>query len=213
MCWNSEVSLNTFLFSSFVLGLIIYNNTFTKYKIRELNNIWIYLFFASFIFMQLIEFFIWRNIDNKFYNKMFSITATLLLLVQPIFSILIISNKKIKQILLSIYLLLALPYSIWKFSTENIHSIISKSGHLQWIFFKTSPIILLMWLFFLLFPLFYEKLWGGCLFGMFLLSISYYTYMNDRTFGSMWCWIINFIFIYYAGYLLFYLPYVENQGL
>ena len=58
MCWNEHVSLNTFLFSSFVLLLIIYNNLFTKYKIQELNNTFVYLFIASFVVMQLIEFFI-----------------------------------------------------------------------------------------------------------------------------------------------------------
>jgi hypothetical protein len=58
MCWNASVSLNTFLFSIFILLLIVYNNSFTQYKIQDLNNIWIYLFLASFIFMQLIEFFI-----------------------------------------------------------------------------------------------------------------------------------------------------------
>ncbi len=68
MCWNQHVSLNTFLFSSFILILIIYNNKYTQYKIKELNNVWIYVFFFSFISMQLIEFFIWRNINNK-YNK------------------------------------------------------------------------------------------------------------------------------------------------
>jgi len=30
MCWNAEVSLNTFAFSTFVLGMIIYNNTYTQ---------------------------------------------------------------------------------------------------------------------------------------------------------------------------------------
>ena len=41
MCWNEHVSLNTFLFSSFVLLLIIYNNYYTKYKIKELHSPWI----------------------------------------------------------------------------------------------------------------------------------------------------------------------------
>ena len=73
MCWNEHVSLNTFLFSSFILLLIIYNNAYTKYKIEELNNINIYIFLASIIFIQLIEFFIWRNMNNKYYNNFFSI--------------------------------------------------------------------------------------------------------------------------------------------
>ena len=97
MCWNASVSLNTFLFSSFILGLIIYNNLFTKYKIQHLNNIWAYLFLSSFILMQLIEFFIWKNINNKFYNNIFSICATLLLIIQPIISIMIITNIKITR--------------------------------------------------------------------------------------------------------------------
>ena len=70
MCWNSEVSLNTFAFSTFVLGMIIYNNAYTQYKIPELNNIWVYLLLFSVISMQLVEFFVWRNIDNKYYNHL-----------------------------------------------------------------------------------------------------------------------------------------------
>ena len=100
MCWNEHVSLNTFLFSSFVLALIVYNNSYTKYKIQELNNTWMYIFIASFVFMQLIEFFIWKNINNKFYNNAFSIIATLLLLLQPIASIMILSNIQLRNILL-----------------------------------------------------------------------------------------------------------------
>ena len=44
MCWNQHVSLNTFIFSMFVLLLIAYNNEYTQYKIPELNNIVIYYF-------------------------------------------------------------------------------------------------------------------------------------------------------------------------
>ena len=105
MCWNENVSLNTFLFSGFVLMLIIYNNSFTKYKIPELNNKWMYLFIASFVFMQLLEFFIWRNINNAFYNNLFSIFAVLLLFIQPIASIMLITNMQIRKSLLMIYLL------------------------------------------------------------------------------------------------------------
>ena len=61
MCWNQYVSLNTFLFSTFILLLIFYNNKYSIYKIKELNNIYAYFFLMSFITMQLIEFFIWKN--------------------------------------------------------------------------------------------------------------------------------------------------------
>ena len=207
MCWNEHVSLNTFIFSIFVLLLIMYNNAYTQYKIQGINNVWIYLFLASFIFMQLIEFFIWRNINNKFYNHIFSIIATTLLIIQPICSLMLISQKELRNNLLIAYLSLAIPYSIYKFSTKNIHTVISKSGHLRWKFFESSPIILLFWLFFFLVGLMYNKFWIGFGFGFIILCISYYNYNNDHTIASMWCWAVNSVMIYYAFYLLIYLPF------
>ena len=211
MCWNEAVSLNTFLFSSFVLTLIIYNNSFTKYKIQELNNKWFILFIIAFITMQLIEFFIWRNINNKFYNNIFSILATVLLIIQPIISIMIISNVQIRNLLLISYLLLAIPFSIYQFSVNHIHSVIGKSGHLKWEFFHTTPIIMFMWLFFFLFSFVYEKKWYGLSFGLITLIINYINYKNDNTMWSMWCWSVNSIMIYYAIYLLIYLPFIEKM--
>ena len=213
MCWNENVSLNTFLFSGFILALIIYNNAFTKYKIQELNDKWVYLFFASFIFMQLIEFFIWRNINNKFYNNIFSIAATLLLLAQPLVSIMILKNIEIRNLLIYSYLLLAIPFSIYKFSTNDIYSSISKNGHLRWNFFDISPVIWVVWLFFFLFSFSYEKQWFGVIFGLVTLFITVINYKNDNTVGSMWCWSVNSMMIYYAIYLLIYLPFLEKMNI
>jgi len=213
MCWNEHISLNTFLFSSFVLLLITYNNLFTKYKIREFNNPFVYLMFASFIFMQLIEFFIWRNINNKFYNNIFSIMAILLLLLQPIASIMMLSNIQLRNILLFLYLLLAIPFSIYKFSTKHIHSVVSKSGHLVWNFFEANPVISITWLFFAIFSFIYEKKWVGTMFAIVALIIAFINYNNDNTVWSMWCWIVNSVMIYYAIYLLIYLPFLEKSNI
>ena len=174
MCWNQEVSLNTFLFSVFTLILIMYNNAFTQYKIQELNNIWIYAFMSSVIFMQFIEFFIWRNIDNTYYNHIFSIIAAALIMIQPIFSIMILSNTILRNILLGVYLLLSIPYSIYQFLTKNIHTKIGSTGHLRWKFFHNTPITFMIWLFFFLFSFIYEKKWMGVAIGFILLCISYY---------------------------------------
>jgi len=210
MCWNQQVSLNTFLFSIFVLLLIIYNNTFTQYKIVDLQNPWMYLFFASFIFMQLIEFFIWRNVDNKFYNNTFSTMAALLIFFQPVASLMLLSNVTLRNVLLIIYIVTATPYFIYKFLTKTMHSTVSKKGHLNWLFFENTSLLFVLWLFFFLFSLFYERKWSGFFFGVILLCISYYNYANDQTVGSMWCWVVNSIMIYYAVYLLLYLPFCEK---
>ena len=216
MCWNKEISLNTFIFSSFVLGLIIYNNKYTQYKIHELNNVWVYIFFISFILMQLIEFFIWRNINTPIYNRFFTILATLLLLAQPIATNLLITNKIVQKSMLFIYMICMVPFAIYKFMTKKINSTVSDLGHLQWnmlLDYKNNEdsLITILWFIFFLFPLFYQGNIFGFLFGFITLLIVVYNYIKDNTIGSMWCWVVNSIMIYYVIYLLFYLPFF-NRG-
>lgn len=213
MCWNENVSLNTFLFCSSILALIMYNNYFTKYKIHEFNNIWVYLFFASVILMQLIEFFIWKNINNPFYNNIFSICATLLLIIQPVASMMILQNKQLRNILIGVYLLGTIPYSIYKFYTVHVNTVVGESGHLRWKFFQVPTIALMAWLFFLLFSFVYEKRWSTLIFGLSTLLVSYINYKKDNTTWSMWCWSLNSIMIYYAVYLLIYLPFREKMNI
>ena len=165
MCWNSEVSLNTFIFSLFVLLLIMYNNAYTKYKIPILNHFWVYAFFISFISMQLIEYFLWTNIKNPYYNNIFSICATILLLFQPITTIMLINNESLKKYMLIIYLILTIPFAIYRFSAKKIISTVTKKGHLYWDFLLytnySENIYFLIWLFFFLFSFFYNQTYGG----------------------------------------------------
>ena len=120
MCWNEHVSLNTFLFSSFVLLLIFYNNTYTQYKIKDFNSLGVYLFFISFISMQLIEFFIWRNINNAFYNHIFSTMAAMLIFIQPIITLMLLPDILLRNYLLVMYSVVFIPYFTYKFITNNI---------------------------------------------------------------------------------------------
>jgi hypothetical protein len=170
--------------------------------------------------MQLIEFFIWRNIDNKFYNHIFSTMAAALIFFQPLASLMLLSNVSLRNTLLIIYITTATPYFIYKMLTKTMHSTVSKKGHLNWgfsdlngVFFGKTLFAFVCWLFFFLFSLFYERKWSGFFFGLILLITSYYNYTNDQTVGSMWCWIVNSIMIYYAVYLLLYLPFCEKKEL
>ena len=212
MCWNEHVSLNTFLFSSFVLLLILYNNTYTQYKIKYFDSVWIYLFFVSFISMQLVEVFIWRNIDNKLYNHIFSTMAAMLIFIQPIVSLMILSNIPLRNKLLVAYLVVFIPYFAYMFITNQMKSSISNKGHLIWWFLGPNMLLLFGWVFFFLFSFIYTQTFYGFLFGAVLLCISFYNYYNDKTIGSMWCWVVNSVMIYYAFYLLFYLPFFEKNN-
>ena len=210
MCWNAEVSLNTFIFSISVLLLIL----FSKNKIAEFDSIWMYIFFFSFISMQLIEYFIWKNINNKYYNNLFSIMATLLLIWLPVTTLMCIKgNDILKWILLLIYLIIVGPFTIYKFMTKNIYSKISPMHHLHWDFLtnKKEFYYWSVWMFFFLFSFLYNLELVGLIFGVILLLIMIYNYKTDGTIGSMWCWIVNSIMLYYAAYLLIYLPLIQIQ--
>jgi len=230
MCWNSEVSLNTFLFSSFVLILVIYNNNYTQYKIVGFNDLWIYILAGSVISMQLVEFFIWRNINNSFYNNIFSAMGSFLIYFHPFASLMLIKDNPIlrfRMILLyfvflisnfGINLLFHSNQNLKSFFTNYFSSVISKNEHLKWNYLDNKDILhfIFTWgiyLFFFLFSSFYNKKYFIPFFAFILLLIMFYFYSKDGTVGSMWCWIINLFSIYFAVYLLFYLPYKEKMSI
>jgi len=133
--------------------------------------------------------------------------------MQPVFSLMVLSNISLRNILLTTYLLPGIPYIIYKTFTNDIHTAISKSGKLRWYFFEASPLLVIIWTFYLLFAIVYEKYFMGILFGIGLLGLTYYNYKNDETYASMWCWIANSIMIYYAFYLLIVLPFYEKNSI
>jgi hypothetical protein len=206
MCWNKDVSLNTFVFSSFVLLLILYNNKYSIYKIKEFENTWFCLFTFSVFLVQLVEYFLWIYLNNKYYNYILTICIFLLISIfQPIFAIMLIPYKKIKYITLGTYLLLLFLLIIIN-KKHEIKSIKSKNGHLNWIFTNYNY-KLLFYCFFIFFSLFLYKYYIGLFFAISLLLICLYNYYHDLSVGSMWCWMINIVAIYYILYLLFFLPF------
>ena len=65
----------------------------------------------------------------------------------------------------------------------------------------------------LLFSFVYEKKWFGFMFALITLFISFLNYRKDNTMWSMWCWSVNSMMIYYAIYLLIYLPFLEKNDI
>lgn len=213
MCWNQYVSLNTFVFSAFALLLIVYNNKYSPYKIEELNSVYAYFFLMSFFTMQLIEFFLWRNLNNKELNKLFSILGASLLLLQPVASLMLLKDIDLRNKMLMIYSIPAFSYFIYKVTTRDFLTEVTRSGHLKWDWIHLNgnkQILFIGWLFFLFFSILYNKLYLGFAYTVALLLISLYSYTKEGSFGSLWCWSINSVMLFYVIKLLVILPYKEH---
>lgn len=211
MCWNEAVSLNTFAFSTFVLALIVYNNAYTRYKIESFQNPYMVLFAFSIISIQLVEAFIWRNVNDAFYNHVFSCAAAFLLLIQPALSLMLIRDATVRYRMVAAYLAMAVPYTVYQFIETNIRTVVSPAGHLLWKFFDNSPkpgilLVWAVWLLFFLFGFVYNGLVVGFCFSVVVLLIAAYNFYTDRTVGSLWCWLANSFMLLAAAYLLLWLP-------
>lgn len=208
MCWNETVSLNTFIVSFFTLCIVYYNNTYTKYKMSIFDNKWLYIFLLLSFSMQLIECFIWRNIKNK-HNSVFTMCAFIVVFLQPIASLMLITEKQIRNYMVGTYTFIGTLYVLYIIQTKKFMSTVSKNGHLQWNI-KINHYYFWIWLFFLLFSFFYEKQFILLFIALFTLSI--FVYKEYTSSGSLWCWFINSISILLLIYLLFYLPFCENKS-
>ena len=187
MCWNATVSLNTFLFSFFAVNFAYFNNVI---------NIYEYLFFYSFISMQLIEYFTWKNLNkkhlnNKKINRLLSQLGMLLVFMQPLFFILIPNNVKfnIKATLITLYVicLVFLGYLI-KYDYSMVKA---PNGHLAWNWLNVPVFYIFIWVTFLLIILLYAKKYILFAINAIIFLAIYYTYYKTNTWGSLWCWIAN----------------------
>lgn len=213
MCWNQYVSINTFVFGIFGLLLIAFNNKYSTYKIEVFNNPYAYLFMLSFIFMQLFEFILWRNLDNFTINNIISILGFILLSIQPIASLLLITNISLRNQLLLTYSIPAIAFVIYNIYTAKIHTILSPSGHLawKWTFYNnnfTDFIVKLFYLFFLFYAPVYNKYYKS------LIILAFYIFFinffhKDGSAGSLWCLTVNSIILYFVLQILVVMPFNE----
>ena len=139
MCWNENVSLNTFVFSTLTLLFIWYNNAYTQYKVSDFKNGYFYLLMFGFSSMQLIEYFLWKSIHSKniAMNKTFSALGLILVrIVQPLSLLLVIPKMydTLKWLLFGLYfsaLIIVYTYKYF-YSPVDFKSVIDKNDSLDW---------------------------------------------------------------------------------
>jgi hypothetical protein len=219
MCWNENISLNTFIFGTAVLIFIYYNNKYTQYKIDSFQNIYTYILFISIISMQLIEYFLWKSINqkNQSMNYWWSIIGYLTVsIAQPISFLLMLPNKYnlLRNKIISIYLLILSLNSIYKYKYNlfNFETTV-KNGHLYWNWMSdcVSSDYIISTLYFIFILALYNVF--PVILVLLLLQFGYLYVYKNANWGSLWCWSFNLFFLYYLCKILFIAPFNEYNGL
>lgn len=221
MCFDKDVSLNTFIIGMFALLMVKLNEN-TPYSIKGYKDeVYIYLFLISVISMQLIEYMLWSNLDNKNLNKIMSLLALLLIILQPLFALLAgsASTKILMLYLLSIILIIIykIVYNPVVFYTDV------NDTHLRWNWLNFNGyenIIIIGWLFALFYGLYLRdmkvhnkiNLYNHG-FIMLILIFSIYMYFKNNTWGSLWCFWFNIFSFYLLVSILIIKPFMRYNNI
>lgn len=186
MCWSAEVSLKTYLFGMLLATLAKINKSVD-------NPTW--LFLVLFTHIQLVEYFLWKNIDNPERLQFWSKIGAAIIVAQPFFIINMVKDQSLRLKLLAGWTAFVLiPFLIQnkKFETK-----IGENGHLEWNWFPSNSLFFVAWITLWFLPLFLTKNYKfiGLALAGFIPSL--YFFLKYKTWGSMWCWISVLAWLFY----------------
>jgi hypothetical protein len=194
MCWSASVSLNTYIFSVFACIFAYMNG------VLSIVNM---MFIQSYCIMQLIEYFIW---SKTFSNRLLSQIAWIIIYLQPIFSMLTIASPYqyvIPYAIVAYCVIMAYIFIyVYPWNTIQFESKKASNGHLAWYWLNSPFWVCCIWIFFLMISFILNKTYLIAFVVLATLMASYILYKGTLTWGSMWCWVANYISIYLI-YLVF----------
>jgi hypothetical protein len=167
--------------------------------------------------MQLIEFFLWRNLQDKSLNRLFTEIATVNITFQPLILMLMIEPPLTRYVMLGLYALFIVGYQWYKTFVNPFHFHTSVyKGHLKWDWADVKGVEQIAHFYYLaLYVAAFLLLRNPLLtlFGLTSMFLTFYLYFKDGTFGSMWCWLLNLFLLYFVVNLLLIQPFLEYNGL
>ena len=231
------------MFACLALVFIYVTNNYTKYKSPAFKNPLVYLFLFEVASMQLIEFFLWRNLKNKTANTNLSILAAHIIILQLITLILMVhSGGYLKYALLLILAITYFAVVYYSKFTGNMkfHTSVGENGHLIWEWARLRSIpdskreeyeysperlgrvgrikgieTIFVGIFILLYIIPVVSIDNAPLMYLIMGSLfaSLFFYYKYNTWGSMWCWIANLFLLYFISDILLIQPFYEYNGL
>ena len=186
MCWNADVSLKTYLLGMALAAL-------TKYRGSVDNATWAFL--VLFTHMQLVEYFLWKNMDNPQQLELWSKIGSIVIVSQPLFLMNMMKDSKLKLQLMAVYLAVVVGWFALK--TKRFETRVGANGHLVWDWFPASSTWAILWVVSWFTPLILSQNYKLLFLSLAGFIPSVYYYLKYNTWGTMWCWISVFVWIAY----------------
>ena len=154
--------------------------------------------------MQLLEGFVWLTLGDARWNTALSYVGVALILFQPIATILTIRDRDaLRRSMLAAYLLNCAATLCWvwlSYTPANFQTVPAANGHLEWKWlnplFETAAgrCALLVWAAFFMAPPLLNRHYFYFSFRILTVAVSWVTYSEARTVGSMWCYLASLVF-------------------
>lgn len=180
MCWSANGSLSTW---AVAMALAAASHGYDP-------KLW--LFMVIFTQIQLVEYFLWKNMKVPQLNALGSKAAALVLILEPLAAIYIIKNVELRNKMFmgyAVYLAALLMTQSFDFRT-----VIGGNGHLQWKWLPSWGLIV-PWILFLVVPFLIAGYYKSFAVAIATLLMSIYFFSKYGTVSSMWCWVAVFAWI------------------
>jgi hypothetical protein len=187
MCWNAEVSLKTFMYGLCSALICMYLGTI------PMSSIYIALSFTS---MQLLEYFAWTYLDNKRVITYLSIIGAFLIFLQVFLRTYFIENASHKQLIMSLLCVFMVIYAIFILPTTRFNMKRGINGHLEWEWLNWPKLFIFCGLCFYIMPHVLNHKYIASIILMSMIFVTLYFYNEYNTFGTMWCYYSNAIWLY-----------------
>jgi len=186
MCWSAEVSLNTFILAIISFCIVVSFNRF------PMINAFIVL---SISLMQLYEYFVWKNIHNKKIIHHLSFFGPFVILLQVLLINYAFLRDNERNIAILLIIIIAIICMIYNYKNNKFDMEVGENKHLIWYWADLPAILLIFICFFYLYPLTTKQNIIPFIYGLITLLISFYYYYKYKTWGTMWCYFSNLIWI------------------